>query len=101
MPEKAVYSLTEQGEKEFEKLMMEIASKSINIYLDFNAVIVNLDSLPQESRKICLQDIENNVRQLKAYLKDNLSVKENAPDVPANGMAVLHQQLILAQAIET
>ncbi len=93
--------MTEQGEKEFEKLMMEIASKSINIYLDFNAVIVNLDSLPQESRKICLQDIENNVRQLKAYLKDNLSVKENAPDVPANGMAVLHQQLILAQAIET
>ena len=45
MPEKAVYSLTRQGEQEFEKLMLEIAAKSINIYLDFNAVIVNLDSL--------------------------------------------------------
>ena len=101
MPEKAVYSLTEQGEREFEKLMIEIASKSINIYLDFNAVIVNLDSLPQESQQRCLANIESNVQQLKTYLEENLSVKETAPDVPANGMAVLQQQLILAQAIET
>lgn len=101
MPEKAVYSLTEQGEKEFEKLMLETAAKSINIYLDFNAVIVNLDGLPQESQEICLTNIENNIRQLKTYLEENLLAKENAPDVPENGMAVLQQQFILAQAIET
>ena len=46
MPEKAVYSLTETGEKEFERLMSEISTKPIHIFLDFNAVIVNLDSLP-------------------------------------------------------
>ena len=101
MPEKAVYSLTEQGEKEFEKLMLEIASKSINIFLDFNAVIVNLDSLSQENQDICITNIENNVRKLKSYLEENLSAKENAPNVPKNGMAVLQQQFILAQAIET
>ena len=48
MPEKAVYSLTDAGEKEFERLMLEIAAKPIQIFLDFNAVIVNLDSLPPE-----------------------------------------------------
>ncbi len=101
MPEKAVYSLTEEGEKEFQNLMLEIAAKSINIYLDFNAVIVNLDELPQESQKVCLTSIENNVRQLKTYLEENLLAKGNAPDVPENGMAVLQQQFILAQAIET
>ena len=101
MPEKAVYSLTEQGEKEFEKLMLEIASKSINIFLDFNAVIVNLDSLSQENQEICIANIENNVRKLKSYMEENLSAKENAPNVPKNGMAVLQQQFILAQAIET
>ncbi len=101
MPEKAVYSLTEEGEKEFQNLMLEIAAKSINIYLDFNAVIVNLDGLPQESQKVCLTSIENNVRQLKTYLEENLLAKGNAPDVPENGMAVLQQQFILAQAIET
>ena len=39
MPEKAVYSLTEAGESEFQRLMFEISSKPINIFLDFNAVI--------------------------------------------------------------
>ena len=37
MPEKAIYSLTEAGETEFECLMFEISAKPINIFLDFNA----------------------------------------------------------------
>ena len=82
MPEKAVYSLTRQGEQEFEKLMLEIAAKSINIYLDFNAVIVNLDSLSQEKQNVCLENIENNIKQLKSYLEENFLAKENIPDVP-------------------
>ena len=43
MPEKAIYSLTEAGEKQLENLMFEISAKPIQIFLDFNAVIVNLD----------------------------------------------------------
>ena len=35
MPEKVIYSLTDSGEQQFEKLMMEIASKPIQIFLDF------------------------------------------------------------------
>ena len=38
-----VYSLTEKGKQQFETLMLEISCKPINIFLDFNAVIVNLD----------------------------------------------------------
>ena len=101
MPEKAVYSITRQGEQEFEKLMLEIAAKSIRIYLDFNAVIVNLDSLSQEKQNVCLANIESNVEQLKSCLEENFLAKENMPDIPENGMAVLEQQLILARAIET
>ena len=81
--------------------MLEIAAKSIHIYLDFNAVIVNLDSLPQEKQNLCLTEIESNVRQLKSCLEENFLAKENMPDVPENGMAVLQQQLMLAGAIET
>ncbi len=48
---KAVYSLTKKGKTEFEKLMLGIAARPINIFLDFNAVILNLDSLsPQINR---------------------------------------------------
>lgn len=100
MAEKAVYSLTEEGEREFETLMERIASQPIHIFLDFNAVIVNLDSLSPEKQKACLAGIEENVKTLKAYLEENLNQKEHMPGIPETGMAVLRQQMILAQAIE-
>lgn len=101
MAEKTVYSLTEAGEKQFEKLMLEIASKPVRIFLDFNAVIVNLDSLPKEKQKSCLTEIENNMETLKGYIEENISLKEHLPEIPKTGMAVLEQQLILAQALKT
>ena len=100
MAEKAVYSLTPAGEEEFERLMQEIACEPIRIFLDFNAVIVNLDSLSAEKQKSCLTEIEKNVKILKNYLEENISRKEHAPNIPETGMAVLQQQLILAGAIE-
>ncbi len=100
MPEKAVYSLTDAGNEEFEKLMFEISHKPIHLFLDFNAVIVNLESMTKEQQRECLDNIENNIRVLKSYLEENISMKENAPDIPATGMAVLHQQFLLVQAIE-
>ena len=100
MPEKAVYTLTDAGKEEFEKLMLEISCKPINIFLDFNAVIVNLESMSKESQKECLDNIEDNMNMLKTYLEENIALKENAPDVPATGMAVLRQQFLLVQAIE-
>lgn len=100
MPEKAVYTLTDAGEKEFERLMVEIASNPIHIFLDFNAVIVNLDNLPPEKQKACVADIETNVKTLKLHLEENILEKENVPEIPETGMAVLRQQFVLAEAIE-
>ncbi|RHR32377.1 PadR family transcriptional regulator [Clostridium sp. AF19-22AC] len=101
MAEKTVYTLTDSGANEFERLMLEIASKPIHIFLDFNAVIVNLTSLSPESQKSCLTEIETQVKTLKTYLKENISIKEKLPEIPETGMAVLKQQFILTQAIET
>ena len=100
MPEKAVYSLTDRGEQEFERLMAEISAQPIRMLLDFNAVVVNLNNVPPEMQKICLANIEKGVRDLKGYLEENLREKENAPEVPEIGLAVLRQQLVLAEAIE-
>lgn len=101
MPEKAVYSLTKTGETEFENLMFEIAAKPIQIFLDFNAVIVNLDHLPPKDQMKCLTDIETNVKILKSYLEENLQAKKNIPEIPQTGIAVLQQQSVLVEAIET
>ena len=99
MPEKAVYSLTASGEQEFERLMMELSVQPIRMFLDFNAVIVNLDSVPSEMQKSCIAGIEKNLQDLKAYLNENLLEKENTPDVPKTGLAVLRQQIVLAETI--
>ena len=101
MPEKAVYSLTANGEQEFERLMGELSAQPIRMFLDFNAVIVNLDSVPLEMQKSCVASIEKNVQDLKSYLEENLREKENAPEVPEIGIAVLRQQFVLAETIET
>lgn len=101
MPEKAVYSLTETGEREFEKLMMETSHAPINIFLDFNAVIVNLDSVSKEQQKQCIENIKQSVSELKSIIQKNIKIKKDESTIPATGMAVLHQQMILAQAIET
>lgn len=100
MPEKVVYSLTATGEKEFERLMFEISSKPIHLFLDFNAVIVNLENISPESQKLCIADIEQNVKTLKKNLEENLRTKENVPEIPETGMAVLRQQFVLVEAIE-
>lgn len=100
MPEKAVYSLTDKGQKEFEALMLEISQKPINIFLDFNAVIVNIDKLAPESRTLCIDNIKSGVNEFKSYVEDNINLKENAPNIPPTGLAVLQQQYILVQAIE-
>ena len=81
MPEKAVYTLTDSGNSQFE--------------------IVNLDSLSKENQKICLDNIEDNIKTLKSYLEENENLKKNVPEIPKTGMAVLEQQSILIQAIET
>lgn len=101
MPEKAVYSLTEAGEEEFVRLMSDISSKPVRIFLDFNAVVVNIDKLPAQNRNLCLTQIEENVKSLKAYLEENIDMKENNARIPETGKAVLQQQYILVQTIET
>ena len=100
MPEKAIYSLTEAGEAEFERLVFEISAKPVNICLVFNAVIVNLDFLQIEKQKSCIAEIQENVSVLKSYLEDNIREKENTPSIPETGMAVLRQQYVLVEAIQ-
>ncbi len=100
MPEKSMYSLTESGEKEFQRLMHELSKKLIHMFLDFNAVIVNLENMPKEEQRECLDVIEKNTDILMKYLEENLKLKEKAENIPPTGMAVLHQQITSAKAIQ-
>lgn len=100
MPEKAVYSLTQKGKTEFEKLMLGIAARPITIFLDFNAVILNLDSLSSADQKACISIIEANVKKMKLRLKDDIADTNDSADIHDAGKAVMQQQYLLAEAIE-
>lgn len=100
MPEKAVYHLTENGEKEYERLMLKVSEEPIYMFLDFNAVIVNLDGLPPEQRTECLKAIKTNVLELKATIEKNRAEKNNNIEIPNYAKAVLNQQYLLILAIE-
>lgn len=97
MPEKALYSLTETGETYYHDLILKIASQPINIFLDFNAAIMNLDSLPLSEQLICLDKIHENIIALKTTIETNISSK---PMIPETGKSVLKQQLSLAETLE-
>lgn len=98
--EKTVYSLTPDGEKQFERLMFDISCEPIRFFLDLNSVIVNLQSLPEEKQAECLSNIENNIRILKTYMIENINMKKDDDSIPEMGKAVLQQQLKLAEVIE-
>ena len=82
MPEKAVYSLTENGETEFEKLMHELSKKPIHMFLDFNAVIENKDGVifPVAPNLSEMSDTYLNfIEEIKAEIqKQRISVVLNA-----------------------
>ena len=100
MPEKAIYSLTADGEKEFERLMTDISCSSVNIFLDFNAVVVNLESVSKEMQRKCIENIATSIEELKLVIENNINAKKDRNDIPITGMAVLRQQYALTLAIE-
>lgn len=100
MPEKTVYTITPKGKEIFKELMTKFSYAETRVFLDFNAVIVNLESMSKEMQKECLDNIEEHVKMLKDYLNENISLKEKDDNVPLTGKEVLKQQFILVQAIE-
>ncbi|SHJ79987.1 PadR family transcriptional regulator [Hespellia stercorisuis] len=101
LADKVIYSLTDAGNKELEKLMNEISNEPIRFFLDFNAVIVNIECIPPEQQRQCIANIEKNIKILKDQLEENRNEKEDRDEIPKTGLDVLEQQYILAKSIET
>lgn len=60
-----------------------------------------LTAYPKIPKKLCLTNIESNIKTLKSYIEENMNLKKNLPEIPETGIAILEQQFILVQAIET
>lgn len=96
MPEKVVYSLTQSGELYLKELMNDISSSPVNVFLDFNAVIVNLSCFPKDEQLTFLDNIERNIVDLRKTIEENMQAKQHIPEI---GKSVLLQQYTLSESL--
>ena len=97
MPEKTVYTITEKGRAHFKMLMNDLAKEQTRIFLDFNAVIVNLALLEGEEREKCVESIRNSISDTKIQLSESLTEHEN---IPLYGKTILKQQYMILETLE-
>lgn len=97
MPEKTIYTITPLGEKTFKELMLKFSLTETRIFLDFNAVIVNLALLDAKDANECIANIKNSIHNTKMQISEQLPVHK---DIPLYGRTILEQQAMLLEVLE-
>lgn len=97
MPEKTVYTLTEKGKTVFKELMTKFSANETRIFLEFNAVIVNLALLNETEAKECIDNIKQSIHQTKQQISEQLPTHK---DIPLFGRTILQQQYMLLETLE-
>ena len=81
MPEKTVYTITPKGKEIFKELMTKFSLAETRVFLDFNAVIVNMALLDENSANECIANIKNSIQN-------------------TFGRTILEQQFLLLETLE-
>lgn len=97
MPEKTVYTITASGKQKFQELMTQFSLAETRIFLDFNAVIVNLSLLDDALAATCISNIRNSIRHTKMQLSEQLPRQK---DITMLGQTILEQQYMLLETLE-
>ena len=97
MPEKTVYTLTSSGKTKFLELMSEFSAGETRIFLDFNAVIVNMSLLDDTDFKECMDNIKNSICKTKYQIQEQMSRQK---EMTLLGQMILEQQYMLLETLE-
>lgn len=97
MPEKTVYTLTSKGKMTFNQLMLKFSSSETRIFLDFNAVIVNMALLDDITFKQCIKNIKDSIYKTKNQIQEQLLMHK---DITIFGKMILEQQYMLLETLE-
>lgn len=96
MPEKTIYQITESGEKYFLNLMEETAGSMMRAFFDFNAVIINLDSVSDGEKKVLLNHIKEGILGFNRIVTEKQDERQH---IPLTGRTILDQQVRIAQTL--
>lgn len=97
MPEKTIYTITQSGKDVFTELMSKFSLSETRVFLDFNAVIVNLSLLDNDSIMEYMTNIKNSIQTTKVQISEQLSTQKNRS---LFGQTILEQQFMLLKALE-
>ena len=97
MPEKTIYTITQSGKEVFTELMTKFSLSETRVFLDFNAVIVNLSLLDNDSIIEYINNIKNSIQTTKAQISEQLLTKKN---LSLFGQTILEQQFMLLKTLE-
>lgn len=97
MPEKTIYTISPSGKLAFQELMKKFSLVETRVFLDFNAVIVNLALLDNDSANECISNIKNSIHNTKMQIMEQLPLHQ---DIPIYGRTILEQQAMLLEVLE-
>lgn len=97
MPEKTLYTITSEGKEVFKELMTKFSLAETRVFLDFNAVIVNMALLDESFADECMANIKNSIQNTKMQIMEQLPKHK---DIPLFGRTILEQQFLLLETLE-
>ncbi len=97
MPEKTLYTITPKGEEIFKELMTKFSLAETRVFLDFNAVIVNLALIDENFADECIANMKASIQNTKMQITEQLPKHEN---IPFFGRTIMEQQFLLLETLE-
>lgn len=94
--DKAIYSVTANGKKYFEKLMALYIAEPIPLQFDFNVVISNLNKMEKKDSLHLLDRLKENIA---ASLQNLENYETEYIGIPLGGKTIFEQQRFLYQAL--
>ena len=96
MPEKSIYHITEKGDKYFLELMKKISAQMVNVFLDFNAVIINMAMLSKNEGKEIIDNIDTEIDKYKNVVS---KLKMERKNIPICAKSIINQQVLLSEVL--
>lgn len=94
---KVIYSITDEGNDYFISLMKKTSEKMVNVFLDFNAVIVNLNNIDKELGLSLAENISKEIDRYYSVVDKKIEEREH---IPFTGKTILKQQLMVGKALK-
>ena len=93
----SMYTITPEGKEIFKELITKFSLAETRVFLDFNAVIVNMALLDESSANECIANIKNSIQSTKMQIAEQLPLHK---DIPLFGRTILEQQFLLLETLE-